>query len=108
MRSTPLLFACASELTDIRCDLSQSSLLACRRPSQKVYLDKTLSAFARSPPQGAHGPTAEESAWKNTWSWNLTDSTFGQLLLDVEDGRVSSEMRSQGSSWRILWQSQRG
>lgn len=30
------------------------------------------------------------------WSWNLTDSTFGHLLLIIKDGKVSSELKSQG------------
>ncbi|CDZ98739.1 ser thr protein phosphatase [Phaffia rhodozyma] len=63
---------------------------------QKVFLDKTLAALNRSPPSTGSGTGAEEASWKNTWSWNLTDSTYGHLLLDIKEGRVSAELKSQG------------
>ncbi len=45
---------------------------------------------------------AEELIWKNTWNWNLCDAAFGHLILDIKEGRVSAELKSQGTSqWRI-------
>ena len=68
---------------------------------QRVLLDKALSVLERIPtplnqpnPNG-HLP-AEEPAWKNCWNWNLCDAAYGSLVLEIKDGRVSSELKSQG------------
>lgn len=68
---------------------------------QRVLLDKALSVLERIPaplnqpnPNG-HLP-AEEPAWKNCWNWNLCDAAYGNLVLDIKDGRVSAELKSQG------------
>lgn len=37
-----------------------------------------------------------ESSFKNTWNFNLPDAQFGSLVLDIKEGRISEEMRSQG------------
>lgn len=45
----------------------------------------------------ATGPTSgEDSVWKNCWNWNLCDAANGSLVLDIRNGRVSSELKSQG------------
>jgi hypothetical protein len=69
---------------------------------QRVFLDKALSVVDRVPlalghpaPGGGFSGT-EESAWKNCWNWNLCDAAYGSLLLDIKEGRVSAELRSQG------------
>ncbi|KAI0772548.1 hypothetical protein BD413DRAFT_612688 [Trametes elegans] len=54
---------------------------------QRVLLDKALHAFV------------EESAWKNCWNWNLCDAAYGSLVLDIKDGRVSAELKSQGFNY---------
>lgn len=59
---------------------------------QRVLLDKALSVIERVP--NAQGP--EEPSWKNCWNWNLCDAAFGSLVLDVKDGRISAELKSQG------------
>lgn len=59
---------------------------------QRVLLGKALSVVERVP--SVHGP--EEPSWKNCWNWNLCDAAFGSLVLDVKDGRISEESRSQG------------
>jgi predicted phosphodiesterase len=68
--------------------------------NQKVLLDKALSVVARLPPSnqaGSGGLTpGEEPAWKNCWNWNLCDAAYGSLVLDVREGRISSELKSQG------------
>ncbi|KAI1005238.1 Uncharacterized protein K3495_g2980 [Podosphaera aphanis] len=38
----------------------------------------------------------DESAFKNMWNFNLADAAFGWLVLEVQDGRISTEMRAQG------------
>ena len=45
------------------------------------------------------GPGAgqvDESAFKNMWNFNLADAAFGYLVLEVEGGRIGTEMRAQG------------
>lgn len=38
----------------------------------------------------------DESAFKNMWNFNLADAAFGWLVLDVDQGRIGTEMRAQG------------
>jgi hypothetical protein len=66
---------------------------------QRVLLDKALSVIDRVPPsQGLNAvPPGEEPAWKNCWNWNLCDAAYGTLVLDVKEGRVSAELKSQGA-----------
>lgn len=47
------------------------------------------------PGQGAAGQV-DESAFKNMWNFNLADAAFGYLVLEVESGRIGTEMRAQG------------
>ena len=69
---------------------------------QRVLLDKALAVINRVPPPtnqpaaNGQGPI-EEAAWKNCWNWNLCDAAYGSLVLDIKDGRVSSELKSQGT-----------
>ncbi|TFY79176.1 hypothetical protein EWM64_g4836 [Hericium alpestre] len=71
---------------------------------QRVLLDKALSVIERIPPPlGQPGPggavTGEEPAWKNCWNWNLCDAAYGSLVLDIKEGRVSAELKSQGFNY---------
>ena len=69
---------------------------------QRVLLDKALSVVDRVPfaigqaAPGGGAPGTEEPAWKNCWNWNLCDAAFGSLILDIKEGRVSAELKSQG------------
>jgi hypothetical protein len=84
---------------------------------QRALLDKFLAVAERVPPlPGSSGPSGapgaptgpttgasgasslvgEEPAWKNCWHWNLCDAAYGALVLDIRDGRVSAELKSQG------------
>ncbi|PNS15071.1 hypothetical protein CAC42_2300 [Sphaceloma murrayae] len=48
---------------------------------------------------GAQGPqsgSVDESAFKNMWNFNLADAAFGWLVLDIDQGRIGTEMRAQG------------
>lgn len=38
----------------------------------------------------------DESAFKNMWNFNLADAAFGWLVLEVQEGRIGTEMRAQG------------
>ncbi|KAK6364589.1 hypothetical protein LTS17_012062 [Exophiala oligosperma] len=44
---------------------------------------------------GAAGQV-DESAFKNMWNFNLADAAFGYLVLEIEGGRIGTEMRAQG------------
>ena len=51
------------------------------------------------PVSGSNGPAVgqvDESAFKNMWNFNLADAAFGWLVLEVQDGRIGTEMRAQG------------
>ena len=75
---------------------------------QRVLLNKALNVIERLPPAlPSSGPgataTGEEPAWKNCWNWNLCDAAYGSLILDVKEGRISSELRSQGEYRLVLF-----
>ena len=48
------------------------------------------------PGQGSGGGVVDESAFKNMWNFNLADAAFGYLVLEIEAGRIGTEMRAQG------------
>ncbi|KAL1955713.1 hypothetical protein VTO42DRAFT_8185 [Malbranchea cinnamomea] len=77
--------------------------------AQKTLLDNALDIVQKMPtianggnPFG--GPVAaanaggqvDESAFKNMWNFNLADAAFGYLVLEIENGRIGTEMRAQG------------
>ena len=77
--------------------------------AQKTLLENALGVVQKMPsvanggnPFG--GPVAagnaagqvDESAFKNMWNFNLADAAFGYLILDIEGGRIATEMRAQG------------
>ncbi|KAK0490483.1 hypothetical protein IW261DRAFT_1432305 [Armillaria novae-zelandiae] len=64
--------------------------------NQRVLLDKALSVVEKIPPPLQ---ATEEAAWKNCWNWNLCDAAYGALILDIKDGRVSAELKSQGFNY---------
>ena len=71
---------------------------------QRILLEKALSVVERIPSsQPSTGPgataTGEEPAWKNCWNWNLCDAAYGSLVLDIKEGRISAELKSQGPSY---------
>ncbi|KAI9499272.1 hypothetical protein BDB00DRAFT_226710 [Zychaea mexicana] len=75
---------------------------------QAALLKNALTVVNRLPPSRNAGQpdmpvsyTAsslanDEQAFKNMWNFNLPDAAFGWLVLDVSQGRVSAETRSQG------------
>ncbi|KAK1149261.1 hypothetical protein N8T08_006483 [Aspergillus melleus] len=77
--------------------------------AQKTLLDNALNvvnqmptvASGGNPFGGPAGPgnaagQVDESAFKNMWNFNLADAAFGFLVLEVEAGRIATEMRAQG------------
>lgn len=80
--------------------------------SQHTLLNNALNMVERMP-STAHGGNpfggpvsdrqlspspgqVDESAFKNMWNFNLADAAFGYLVLEVEGGRIGTEMRAQG------------
>ena len=45
---------------------------------------------------GPPGGQVDESAFKNLWNFNLADAAFGYLVLEIDQGRIGTEMRAQG------------
>ncbi|KAF3190261.1 hypothetical protein TWF106_009111 [Orbilia oligospora] len=75
--------------------------------AQKQLLDNALNIIDKMPstatgpnPFGGSAPGSkgevDESAFKNMWNFNLADASFGHLILDIENGRIGTEMRAQG------------
>jgi hypothetical protein len=48
------------------------------------------------PAPGPQSGVIDESAFKNMWNFNLADAAYGWLVLDVDNGRIGTEMRAQG------------
>ncbi|KAI9834069.1 MAG: hypothetical protein M1819_003354 [Sarea resinae] len=77
--------------------------------AQQTLLNNALDIVQKMP-SGANGgnpfggpvsgPNAggqvDESAFKNMWNFNLADAAFGWLVLEVDGGRIGTEMRAQG------------
>ncbi|KAG8710069.1 hypothetical protein FRC08_017668 [Ceratobasidium sp. 394] len=72
---------------------------------QRILLENALAIIERVPPPAPTGPNptgaipGEEPAWKNCWNWNLCDASYGSLVLDIKDGRISAELKSQGFNY---------
>ncbi|KAF2279775.1 uncharacterized protein EI97DRAFT_499145 [Westerdykella ornata] len=48
------------------------------------------------PAPGPQSGVIDESAFKNMWNFNLADAAYGWLVLDIDGGRIGTEMRAQG------------
>ena len=65
--------------------------------NQAALLQNALAVVNRLPPsRDATNPSQEEQAFKNMWNFNLPDAAYGWVVLDVNQGRVSAETKSQG------------
>ncbi|MBW0463561.1 hypothetical protein O181_003276 [Austropuccinia psidii MF-1] len=75
---------------------------------QRQLLSNALALANRVPAPPPHGSTmsTEEPAWKNSWNWNLPDAAYGSLVLDIKEGRIGAEMRSQGFNFAYRSQAQ--
>ncbi|KAI8333469.1 hypothetical protein BC941DRAFT_380581 [Chlamydoabsidia padenii] len=72
---------------------------------QALLLQNTLDVVNRLPPSlhdvGDDGSdhsqsSRDEIAFKNLWNFNLPDAALGWIVLDVNNGHVGAEMKSQG------------
>ncbi|KAL9110473.1 MAG: hypothetical protein Q9227_005017 [Pyrenula ochraceoflavens] len=73
---------------------------------QKTMLENALDIIDRMPISanggtpfggpGVGGGQVDESAFKNMWNFNLADAAYGWLVLEVDNGRIGTEMRAQG------------
>ncbi len=90
----------------VRTEVEQAIL---QNDAQKTLLENALDIVTRMPTvanggnpfggpvSGANGVgQVDESAFKNMWNFNLADAAFGYLVLEVEGGRIGTEMRAQG------------
>ncbi|KAA1111348.1 hypothetical protein PGTUg99_004247 [Puccinia graminis f. sp. tritici] len=75
---------------------------------QRQLLSNALAVANRvpAPPPPGSGTATEEPAWKNSWNWNLPDAAYGSLILDIKEGRIGAEMRSQGFNFAYRSQAQ--
>ncbi|WFD29190.1 hypothetical protein MSPP1_000196 [Malassezia sp. CBS 17886] len=80
-------------------DAVKSHVEAAIDPSQRTLLNNAVAVALRVPQPFVAGVSQEESAWKNTWHWNLPDVGGGHLVLDIAGGRIGAETRSQGISF---------
>ncbi|KAI5298675.1 hypothetical protein KEM56_003858, partial [Ascosphaera pollenicola] len=76
--------------------------------AQRTLLDSALGIVQKMPtvanggnPFGgstgnADAGQVDESAFKNMWNFNLADAAFGWLVLEIDGGRIGTEMRAQG------------
>ncbi|RPA81501.1 hypothetical protein BJ508DRAFT_112681 [Ascobolus immersus RN42] len=60
------------------------------------FIEKMPASAAGAGPFGGGTPNVDESAFKNMWNFNLADAAFGWLVLEVENGRIGTEMKAQG------------
>ena len=82
-----------------------------KNEAQQTLLRNALSVVEKMPstaaggnpfggaPAGASAAAlgqVDESAFKNMWNFNLADAAFGWLVLEIQDGRIGTEMRAQG------------
>ncbi|KAG0098098.1 hypothetical protein BGZ93_001132 [Podila epicladia] len=63
---------------------------------QRILLDNCLSVVNRLPAVGTLPNDKDEAAFKNMWNFNLPDAASGLLLLDINQGKIATETRSQG------------
>lgn len=80
-------------------DTVKPEVLPIVQPPQKKLIDNVLQIIEMAQ-TGERGVT-DEVGFKNLWNFNLPDANFGSLILEVKDGQVASEQRSEGISHHI-------
>ncbi|KAF9582246.1 hypothetical protein BGW38_000460 [Lunasporangiospora selenospora] len=68
----------------------------CFSDEQKVLLENCMSVINRLPLLNSMPNDKDEAAFKNLWNFNLPDASSGLLLLDINQGKIATETRSQG------------
>ncbi|PKS11438.1 hypothetical protein jhhlp_003201 [Lomentospora prolificans] len=64
--------------------------------SVTLKADFSISAGLHFRYGSSYNEFIDESAFKNMWNFNLADAAFGWLVLEIQDGRIGTEMRAQG------------
>jgi Protein of unknown function (DUF2433) len=69
---------------------------------QKKLIDNVLQIIEMA--ASGERSSVDEVGFKNLWNFNLPDANFGTLILEIKDGQVASEQRSEGNSstWSVL------
>lgn len=62
---------------------------------QKKLIDNVLQIIEMA--TANERSVTDEVGFKNLWNFNLPDANFGNLILEIKDGQVSSEQRSEGT-----------
>ncbi|ANB14186.1 hypothetical protein AWJ20_5145 [Sugiyamaella lignohabitans] len=80
---------------------------------QRLLLQSALEVFERMPTEVNTGETPARTdyllaAYRNMWNFNLCDAEYGSLVLNVVDGRVSVEAKSQGFDFKYRKNNSRG
>ncbi|KAK9457200.1 hypothetical protein V1511DRAFT_485807 [Dipodascopsis uninucleata] len=75
--------------------------------TQKQLLDNALSVIERMPTSAQGGTDREKEkeelsnlGFRNMWHFNLADASYGSLVLEVSDGKISVETRSEGFNFK--------
>lgn len=77
-------------------DAVRTQVEAAIEPSQRALLAHALHVALHVPSAlASSAPASKDDAFKNMWHWNLPDAHFGSLVLNVSQGRITSELRSQ-------------
>ncbi|KAK3829318.1 MAG: hypothetical protein J3Q66DRAFT_28056 [Benniella sp.] len=63
---------------------------------QRILLDNCLSVVNRLPATNTVPNDKDEAAFKNLWNFNLPDAASGWLILDINQGKIATETKSQG------------
>lgn len=91
---------------------AQITMLVENDPKQKMLLNLVLDIFEKMPSSSTSQPGGSNrnannpnmdyllSAYRNTWNFNLCDAQFGSLVLNVVDGRVAVEAKSEGFNFQ--------
>lgn len=69
--------------------------------SQRLLLANFLLVADRvpGPNHGKSVVASHEEAWKHTWHFNLSDVSVGNVVLAVSDGKIGSEIKSEGFTY---------
>ena len=76
--------------------MPSSMIISVFSSTASSVVDRVPFGARVTPAPGGGFLGTEETAWKNCWNWNLCDAAYGSLLLDIKEGRVSAELKSQG------------
>lgn len=64
--------------------------------SHQRLLNLVLDMVRSMPTANDPVSAADDGVFKITWNFNLADAAYGSLVLNVVDGRIATEMRSEG------------